>query len=112
VAVVSLMTATAVGRVAAEGTADYASTAMVLALLSGGLLALMGVFRLGFVANFLSHPVIAGFITASGLMIAASQIGGLLGIASHGHALPELVASLWAGLDAINPYTLAVGAAS
>ena len=112
VAVVSLMTATAVGRVAAEGTADYASTAMVLALLSGGLLALMGVFRLGFVANFLSHPVIAGFITASGLVIAASQIGGLLGIASHGHALPELVASLWAGLDAINPYTLAVGAAS
>ncbi len=112
VAVVSLMTAAAVGRVAVEGSADYASAAVILALLSGGILALMGIFRLGFIANFLSHPVISGFITASGLIIATSQLGGLLGIASHGHALPELIASLWARLDAINPHTLAVGLVS
>ncbi|WP_404404568.1 SulP family inorganic anion transporter [Pelagibacterium halotolerans] len=112
VAVVSLMTATAVGRLAAEGTADYASIAMGLALLSGGILALMGLFRLGFVANFLSHPVIAGFITASGLIIAASQLGGILGIPSHGHAMPELLASIWDNLVRFNPYTLAVGSAS
>src|SRR5690606_11756989 len=112
VAVVSLMTAAAVGRVAVEGSADYASAAIVLALLSGSILALMGIFRLGFIANFLSHPVISGFITASGLILATSQLGGLLGIASHGHALPELLASLWTNLDAINPYTAAVGVAS
>jgi SulP family sulfate permease len=112
VAVVSLMTAAAVGRIASEGTADYASAAIVLALLSGGILALMGLFRLGFIANFLSHPVIAGFITASGLIIATSQLGGLLGIPTHGHAMPELLASIVEHLGQINPYTLAVGTAS
>ena len=112
VAVVSLMTAAAVGRLAAEGTADYASAAIVLALLSGGMLALMGLFRLGFIANFLSHPVISGFITASGLIIATSQIGGLLGIKADGHALPDLVTSILANIGHINPYTLAIGALS
>ncbi|RDE09013.1 SulP family inorganic anion transporter [Pelagibacterium lacus] len=109
VAVISLMTAAAVGRLAAEGTADYASAAIVLALLSGGMLTLLGLFRLGFIANFLSHPVISGFITASGIIIATSQIGALLGIASHGHAMPDLLASLWPGLSGLNPYTIAVG---
>ncbi|GHA18609.1 sodium-independent anion transporter [Devosia pacifica] len=111
VAVVSLMTASALGRLSLEG-ADYVSAAIMLALLSGGILLLMGLFRLGFIANFLSHPVIAGFITASGLIIATSQLGGLLGIRSEGHALPELVLSLAANIASINPYTLAVGAAS
>ncbi|MBN9309242.1 SulP family inorganic anion transporter, partial [Devosia sp.] len=94
VAVVSLMTATAVGRLAAEGTADYASAAIVLAALSGLILLAMGVFRLGFIANFLSHPVISGFITASGIIIALSQVGGLIGIKTEGHALPDLVMSI------------------
>jgi SulP family sulfate permease len=109
VAVVSLMTAAAVGRIAAEGTADYASAAILLAALSGLMLLAMGLFRLGFVANFLSHPVISGFITASGLIIATSQLGGLLGIKTEGHAMPELLSSIWAHLGDINLYTLAVG---
>lgn len=112
VAVVSLMTAAAVGRVAAEGTADYVSAAIVLALLSGGMLTLMGLFRLGFIANFLSHPVISGFITASGIIIATSQLGGLLGVPTDGHAMPELLASLAGNIGRFNPYTLAVGAVS
>ena len=109
VAVVSLMTAAAVGRIAAEGTADYASAAVLLAALSGLMLFAMGLFRLGFVANFLSHPVISGFITASGLIIATSQLGGLLGIKTEGHAMPELLSSIWAHIGTINFYTLAVG---
>jgi SulP family sulfate permease len=112
VAVVSLMTAAAVGRVAASGTADYASAAILLAALSGAFLLAMGLFRLGFIANFLSHPVISGFITASGLIIATSQLGGLLGISTHGHAMPELLGSIVANLATINLYTLAVGAVS
>jgi len=108
VAVISLMTAAAIGRVAVEGTADYASAAIVLALLSGVMLTLMGLLRLGFIANFLSHPVISGFITASGLIIATSQIGGLLGIRTEGHALPELIMSIWANIGAINMDTVAV----
>ena len=110
VAVVSLMTATAVGRIAAEGSVDYASAAIVLAALSGMILLLMGLFRLGFVANFLSHPVISGFITASGIIIALSQVGGLLGIKTEGHALPDLVMSIVENIGQINWYTVAVGA--
>jgi SulP family sulfate permease len=110
VAVVSLMTATAVGRLAMEGTADYASAAIVLAALSGLILLAMGVFRLGFIANFLSHPVISGFITASGLIIALSQVGGLLGIKTEGHALPGLLTSIVENIGQINWYTVAVGA--
>lgn len=112
VAVVSLMTASAVGRIAAEGSVDYASAAIVLAMLSGLMLLAMGLFRLGFVANFLSHPVISGFITASGLIIATSQIGGLLGIRTEGHAMPELLSSIIGNVGAINWWTLAVGAVS
>jgi len=110
VAVVSLMTATAVGRLAAEGTADYASAAILLALLSGVMLLAMGLFRLGFVANFLSHPVISGFITASGLIIATSQVGGLLGIRTEGHAMPDLLGSIAANIGDVNLHTVAIGA--
>lgn len=109
VAVVSLMTATAVGRLAVEGTADYASAAILLAMLSGLMLVAMGVLRLGFVANFLSHPVISGFITASGIIIATGQLGGLLGISAKGQTLPEIVQSLVSSIGDTNFYTLAVG---
>ncbi len=109
VAVVSLMTATAVARLAAEGTADYASAAIVLAALSGLILLAMGVFRLGFIANFLSHPVISGFITASGILIALSQVGGLIGISTEGHTLPGLLKSIIDHVGEVNWYTVAVG---
>jgi len=110
VAVVSLMTAAAVGRLAAEGSADYASAAILLALLSGGMLTVMGLCRLGFIANFLSHPVISGFITASGIIIATSQVGGLLGIKTEGHALPQLLMSITENIGTVNWNTVAVGA--
>jgi SulP family sulfate permease len=110
VAVVSLMTAAAVGNLALQGTAEYAAAAIVLAFLSGLMLVLMGVFRLGFIANFLSHPVIAGFITASGILIAASQLRHILGIPGGGHTLVEIAHGLWANLPATNPITLVIGA--
>ena len=109
VAVVSLLTASAVGQVADQGTAGYAVAALTLAFLSGALLLLLGVLRLGFLANFLSHPVIAGFITASGILIATSQLKHILGIGAGGHALPEMLGSLAAHLDEINAVTVAIG---
>ena len=60
VAVASLMTAAAVGKVAATGTIGYATAAIAMAMLSGGMLLLMGCLRFGFLANFLSHPVVNG----------------------------------------------------
>lgn len=109
VAVVSLMTAAAVGQIAEAGTAGYVVAAITLAGLSGLILLALGLFRLGFVANFLSHPVIAGFITASGILIAASQLGPLLGIRTEGHTLPEVLLSLWHGIGTLNPITAAIG---
>ncbi|GKY89061.1 SulP family inorganic anion transporter [Sinisalibacter aestuarii] len=110
VAVVSLLTAAAVGNLALPGTAEYIAAAIVLAFLSGLMLVAMGVFRLGFLANFLSHPVIAGFITASGLIIAVSQLKHILGISAEGHSLVEIVLSLWHNLGETNYLTLAIGA--
>lgn len=112
VAVVSLLTASAVGEVAASGTAGYAVAALTLAALSGAFLVALGLLRLGFIANFLSHPVIAGFITASGILIAASQLKHLLGIEAHGHTLIEVAASLLAHLSQTNWITLGIGAAA
>lgn len=94
VAVASLMTASALGQFAAAGSPDYWDAAIILAFLSGVMLLLLGVFRLGFFANFLSHPVVSGFISASGLIIAASQLKHILGIKADGHNLIELLSSI------------------
>ena len=109
VAVVSLLTASAVGQVAETGTAGYAIAALTLAALSGGFLVLLGLLRLGFLANFLSHPVIAGFITASGILIAMSRLKHILGVSAHGHTLPEMVQSLVEHLYQSNLITLGIG---
>ena len=112
VAVVSLLTAAAASEVAAPGSAEYLAAAVALALMSGVILLAMGVLRLGFLANLLSHPVVSAFITASGILIAASQLRHLLGVPGGGHTLPEIAGSLVAGLGDANPVTLAVGALS
>ena len=109
VAVVSLLTASAVGQVAEQGTAGYAVAALTLAFLSGGFLVLLGVFRLGFLANFLSHPVIAGFITASGILIATSQLKHILGVTAHGHTLPQILGSIVEHLGQTNWITVIIG---
>ena len=109
VAVVSLMTAASVGNMALQGTAEYALAAVTLAFLSGLILLVLGVFRLGFLANFLSHPVIAGFITASGVLIATSQLKHIFGIDAHGHNLIQLIGSLFENLSTTNFITLFIG---
>ena len=109
VAVVSLMTASAAGAVAAQGTALYLEAAITLAALSGVMLAVLGFLRLGFLANLLSHPVISGFITASGILIATSQLKHILGVSAGGDNWPEMLGGLAAAIDMINPWTLAIG---
>ena len=108
-AVTSLMTAAALGTVAAAGSLGYASAAALLALLSGVMLFAMGALRLGFVAHFLSHPVISGFVSASGLLIAATQLKHLLGVPLSGQTLPELLPSLWQHAAQVHLPTLAMG---
>ena len=112
VAVVSLMTATAIDPIAAQGTSEYIAAALALALLSGAMLTVMGILRLGFLANLLSHPVISGFITASGILIATGQLKSILGISAKGDTLPSLAASLLAHLGDANLPTTILGAAA
>ncbi|PLW81581.1 sodium-independent anion transporter [Kineobactrum sediminis] len=112
VAVVSLMTASAVAQIAEPGTAGYVEAAILLALMSGAMLLLFGVLRMGFLASFLSHPVIAGFITASAVIIAISQAGHILGVSASGDNLLQLVANLAGAVAEVNLPTLAVGTAT
>ena len=109
VAVISLMTASAAGAVAAQGTAEYLEAAITLAMLSGIMLAILGLLRAGFLANLLSHPVISGFITASGILIATSQLKHLLGITAGGDNWPAMLGSLAASIGETNAWTLAIG---
>ncbi|MEQ3746313.1 MAG: sulfate permease [Henriciella sp.] len=112
VAILSLMTAAAAGKIAATGTAQYIEAAIILAFLSGLILLAMGLFRMGFLANFLSHPVVSGFITASGIIIAASQVKHILGIDAGGHNLFEIVISLFEKIQETNLPTLYIGVTS
>ncbi|MFT6772434.1 MAG: SulP family sulfate permease, partial [Paracoccaceae bacterium] len=109
VAVVSLMTAATIGQFASVGTPEYYGAAIALALLSGLMLTAMGLLRLGFLANFLSHPVISGFITASGIIIATSQLKHILGVKAEGHNLLTLGGDLLSKLPETNFPTLVIG---
>ena len=109
VAVVSLMTAAAASNIAQQGSAEYLAAAIMLAALSGAMLIVMGVLRLGLLANFLSHPVISGFITASGLIIAASQLKHLLGIKADGDTLVDILVQLFGQLQHIHWPTVLIG---
>ena len=112
VAVVSLMTAAAVAEHAATGTHAYWQVAITLAFLSGVILLLMGLLRLGFLANFLSHPVISGFISASGLLIALSQMKTIMGVKAEGHNFVELLSALAQQASHVHGLTLLVGMAA
>ncbi len=109
VAVVSLMTAATIGKLAVAGSPHYWAIAITLAFLSGMMLTLMGILRLGFLANFLSHPVMSGFISASGLLIAATQIKALLGVSADGHNFFELSYSQLQQLSNTHTLTMTVG---
>lgn len=94
VAVAALMTATAVAPYSAQDPALGLQAAMILACLSGLILTLAGVFKLGFLANFLSHPVMSGFIGGASLVIASSQLPILLGIQADGSDMLALWRSM------------------
>lgn len=109
VAITSLMTAAALGNVASQGHEDYIAAAITLASMSGIILLAFGVFKLGFLANFLSHTVVSAFITASAIIIALSQTKHILGIEAQGHTLIALAVSLFGSIGFTNLITLGIG---
>ncbi len=84
-AILSLMVASALAPLAVAGSAYYMELAVQLSLLSGVMLVLFGLLRLGFLAYFLSHTVISGFITGSAIIIAFGQLDQLLGVKIFNH---------------------------
>jgi MFS superfamily sulfate permease-like transporter len=110
---VSLITASVLAPLATAGAADYVNLALFLALLVGLLQVVMGIARLGFLVNFLSHPVISGFTSAAALVIGFGQAKHLLGIALDRPERPyQVFMELARGPTATNVVTLGLGAGS
>lgn len=111
-ALTSLLAAATLARLAEPGSGEYLALAVWLALLSGAMLIALGLARLGFLADFLSLPVLSGFTSASALLIVLSQLAPLLGLHAQGASLPALLMGLLDGLSRLNAVALAFGGAS
>ncbi|MCO6493196.1 MAG: solute carrier family 26 protein [Phaeodactylibacter sp.] len=110
VAMVSLLTATGIGAMAQGGTETYILLAITLALFVGLIQFLLGAFRLGFLVNFLSHPVISGFTSAAALIIGLSQLKHLLGIKlERSHYVHEILIEAGARIGELNITTFLIG---
>lgn len=109
VAVLSLMTAAALSRLSLETPAEYAAAALSLAFLTGAILLLASLLRLGFVANFIPRPVLVAFVTASAILIALSQMDLLFKVPVSGSNALAMFASLLANLGGTHWPTLALG---
>jgi len=112
VAMISLLVATGVGAVAQPGSGDYLAYAVLLALMVGLMQFGMGLFRAGFIVNFLSHPVISGFTSAAALIIGFSQLKHLLGVPIERGHVHEIIAQAFSQLSAVDTATLAIAVAS
>lgn len=113
VAIVSLMVASTLGELNAQGTAGYLAGAVMLAFLSGAILLGMGLARVGFLVNFLSHPVISGFSSAAALIIGFSQLKHLLGFdIPRSHLITETIAHAFADIGKLNVATFVIALAS
>ncbi|WP_024304413.1 SulP family inorganic anion transporter [Pseudogulbenkiania sp. MAI-1] len=111
-ALTSLLAAATLARLAEPGSGEYLALAVWLALLSGAMLIALGLARLGFLADFLSLPVLSGFTSASALLIVLSQLAPLLGLHAQGASLPVLLMGLLEGLGRIDTAALAFGGAA
>jgi SulP family sulfate permease len=106
VAVAALMTASAIAPFSDIDPNLGIAAAVILAAISGLILLVSGILKLGFLANFLSHPVIAGFISAASVVIAASQIPTLLGFSASGDNLIDILKSISSKSDQLHQPTI------
>jgi sulfate permease, SulP family len=113
VAIISMIVFARCSLIAEPGTAEYLNAVLVLGVMVGAVQAAMGLLRLGFVVNFLSHAVISGFTSAAAILIALSQLKHLLGIplAPH-HSVFSLLREVGQRAGETHPATLILGLAS
>jgi sulfate permease, SulP family len=113
VAIVSLMTASALAPLFEQGSAGYISAAALLALMVGAVHLVLGYGRLGFVVNFLSHSVLVGFTAAAAIIIGFSQVKHVLGISiPRSEKFHETVHEVIKAADGTHPTTLVLGLGS
>ncbi len=112
VAITSLLVFSGVSTLAEPGSPRYLELVLLLALIIGTVKLLLGVFRLGVILNFISHPVLAAFTSASALIIAAGQLKYVLGYKVTGDRFYETLYHALAGLGQTNLVTLAIGLGS
>jgi high affinity sulfate transporter 1 len=99
-----------VSGLAAAGSPQYVALAGLLALMTGGLLLLARVLRLGFIADFLSHTVLIGFLTGVGVQVASGQLASLFGIPEKGHEPVSQLTHFFQSLSSISWPTAIVSA--
>ncbi|KUJ80246.1 sodium-independent anion transporter [Microbulbifer flavimaris] len=112
VAVLALMTASALSPIASPGTADYVTGAVILAALAGVFSFTMGLLRLGALSNLLSHPVISGFVSGAATLIIIGQLGPLLGVPTDGGTAFEILLHSVEDLPEVKPLTTGIGLVS
>jgi SulP family sulfate permease len=113
VAIVSLLTASALSPLYEQGTAGYISAAALLAIMVGLVHLMLGLGRLGFIVNFLSHSVLVGFTAAAAIIIGFSQVKHILGVSiDRNDHFYETVIDVSKALGDIHGVTLALGAGS
>lgn len=111
-ATVAVLTATVIDTTAGGSPGKALAVGGMLALLAGGACVLGGLLRAGFVVNFLSKPVLSGYVTGAALVIGASQLGKALGYAVTGDTFFQLIASALRNIGEIEGATVAVAAVS
>lgn len=94
--------------IAVPESPQYVSYASMIALLAAILLLLGGLLKFGFLADFLSHTVLIGFLTGVGIYISISQLSGMFGIPPESYGTPMQIASLFQDLSLTNIPTLLV----
>ncbi len=110
VAMDSLIVATGVSTLALAGSDSYIAIAILLAFMVGGIQFLLGVFRLGFVVNFLSKPVISGFTSAVALTIGINQFRNLFGVDFiQSDQIQYVLEDIWFTISDFNSPTTIIG---
>jgi len=110
-AAAAALVASSIGGLAVAGSADYLSMALAQAILCGVMFALAAVFRLGFLANFLSKPILVGFVGGLALDILVSQVAKMLGVTiDSGGEFVDKVVGLVAGLPTIHGWSVLIAA--
>ena len=113
VAMDSLIVATGVSTLALTGSNSYISIAILLALVVGTIQLLLGIFRLGFVVNFLSKPVITGFTSAVALTIGINQFRNFLGVEfAQSDQIQYVLEDVWNNITDYNAHTTIIGLVS